>query len=153
MDLRQIGYVDDIIMADLMNCKNLKYLNVSCNPGITDHSLWKIAKLENLQNLLINYNSNISDIPFGQLRMEKLEKIELQNCRRITDPGIIELIKNSPNLECLDLVGSSITSETLVAAVDEMNFREDNKILKLLVNKSLRKFIDVRDIPPCLVIE
>ncbi|XP_044005672.1 F-box/LRR-repeat protein 2-like [Aphidius gifuensis] len=102
-----------ILIAD--KCKHLKYLNIEGPNNITENGFDVLTKLENLKELAIEYNQTITNNS-----VEKLKGLRVLNCRgckNLTDAGIIQVIKNCPDLERLDLCYiNNITLDTIIAA-------------------------------------
>ncbi|XP_044005674.1 F-box/LRR-repeat protein 2-like [Aphidius gifuensis] len=116
LDLSCIGLLQDSTIIFIANkCKRLKYLNIEGPNCITENGFDFLLKLENLQELAIDCNKAITNN-----FVEKLKGLRVLNCRNcinLTDAGIIQVIKNCPDLERLDLSYiNNITLDTIIAA-------------------------------------
>ncbi|XP_044005677.1 F-box/LRR-repeat protein 2-like [Aphidius gifuensis] len=116
LDLSCIKKLQDstiIFIAD--ECKHLKYLNIEGPNNITENAFDVLMKLENLKELTIDCNKTITNN-----FVEKLKGLRVLNCRgciNLTDAGIIQVIKNCPDLERLTLSFiDNITLDTIIAA-------------------------------------
>ncbi|XP_044005675.1 F-box/LRR-repeat protein 2-like [Aphidius gifuensis] len=116
LDLSGIKILQDstiILIAD--ECKHLKYLKIKGSNQLTEVGFEALTSFENLQKLSINRNTAITNN-----FVEKFKGLRVLNCRgciNLSDAGIIQVIKNCPDLERLDLCDmDKITLDTIIAA-------------------------------------
>ncbi|XP_044005671.1 F-box/LRR-repeat protein 2-like [Aphidius gifuensis] len=116
LDLSCIKILQDstiIMIAD--KCEHLKYLNIEGPNKLTDIGFNALTSLENLQELTIDGNMTITNN-----FVKKFKGLRVLNCRgcpNLTDANIIQVIKNCPDLEQLDLSFSdNITLDAIIAA-------------------------------------
>ncbi|KAF7996609.1 hypothetical protein HCN44_002255 [Aphidius gifuensis] len=130
LDLSYMCYVyDDVVFNIANNCCKLKYLNLKKCVLVTGISINKLAKLIDLEHLIVEklnlyenciYNIanncknlkslNISDSKYVQKsdimkigELKFLEHLELCNLSSVDDDGLINIIHNSCNLRYLDI--------------------------------------------------
>ncbi|XP_044005806.1 F-box/LRR-repeat protein 4-like [Aphidius gifuensis] len=89
------------ITAIANNCKNLKILQIQDCNVITEAALVAITKLENLQKLDISFIDIITDSFL--IKLKGLKELHCNGCKKLTKVGIIELIKNNPDLDVIDV--------------------------------------------------
>ncbi|XP_044007035.1 F-box/LRR-repeat protein 20-like [Aphidius gifuensis] len=87
---------DNTVIAIAHNCKNLKSLDISDFDDITETALVALTKLKNLEILRVG-SLNISDSFI--IRLKGLKVFDCDGCKELTDTGIIQFIKNNPDLE------------------------------------------------------
>ncbi|XP_015117878.1 uncharacterized protein LOC107041708 isoform X2 [Diachasma alloeum] len=117
-----------IVLSDIG--QNLKSLALTqCN--VTDEGIGHLRKLRQLEELDIGDNWKITGALLGTLK--GLRKLNCQSSS-VFDEGLIELIKNAPNLENLELMFTNIT-ELLLMEANEITKRRTNKLpLKMEVD-------------------
>ncbi|XP_044001407.1 receptor like protein 21-like [Aphidius gifuensis] len=128
---------DNTIIAIANNCKNLKSLDISGNSDdISETALVALTKLENLEILSVS-SRNISDSFI--IRLKGLKEFNCGHCRNLTDTGIIQFIKNNPDLEDIHAVGiDNITIDLVIGADQATKNRTNGIILRLRIsNKSI----------------
>ncbi|XP_044002163.1 uncharacterized protein LOC122848263 [Aphidius gifuensis] len=118
-------FQDSSIIAIANSCKNLQKLDMTVCVNITEAALMSIISLEKLEEIGISHMDGVTDNFIGKLK--GLKKVGCEYCKNITDAGIIECIKNCPNLDTLRLYGCNITIETFTGA-DEITKNRINNI-------------------------
>ncbi|XP_044004110.1 F-box/LRR-repeat protein 7-like [Aphidius gifuensis] len=114
-------FTDSSIIAVANKCKSLKNLNISRCKYITEAGLNAITSLELLQNLNV---SNIKSVKNSFIiKLKSLTSFEANKCKKITDSGIIQFIKNCPNLEHLHLFRTNMTINTIIGADRETKYQ------------------------------
>ncbi|XP_044005802.1 uncharacterized protein LOC122850802 [Aphidius gifuensis] len=91
---------DSTIIAIANNCKNLKSLEIAGCSAITETALVALTKLNNLQKLDVSF-LDITDSFISKLK--GLKELHCKGCTELADDGIIELIKNNPDLKEIDV--------------------------------------------------
>ncbi|XP_044006076.1 F-box/LRR-repeat protein 2-like [Aphidius gifuensis] len=120
-----------IAIAD--KCKYLKYLNVRGHNNLTKLSYDALTKLENLQELTVGCSLAVTNDFVKKLK--GLKVFNCDRCLRLTDDGIIQLIKNCPDLERLSLFHvMSITLNTIIAADLETKNRNNGIVLCIRIS-------------------
>ncbi|XP_044002176.1 F-box/LRR-repeat protein 4-like [Aphidius gifuensis] len=119
------NFPDSSIIAIANSCKNLQKLEMIACVNITEAALMSIISLEKLEELSVSNMDGVTDNFISKLK--GLKKLECRYCKNITDAGIIEFIKNCPNLHTLCLFGCNITIETFTGA-DEITKNRINNI-------------------------
>ncbi|XP_044003503.1 uncharacterized protein LOC122849039 [Aphidius gifuensis] len=105
---------DSTIIAVANNCKNLKYLNISRVSTITETALVALTNLENLQVLDVSFLERITDDFI--IKLKGLKELYCTSCINLTDTGIIQVIKNNPDLQELDIACiDNITIDSTIA--------------------------------------
>ncbi|XP_044001514.1 uncharacterized protein LOC122847729 [Aphidius gifuensis] len=124
---------DNTIIAIANNCKNLKSLDIcGISDDITETALVTLTKLENLEILRVSF-CNISDSFI--IKLKGLKKFDCDNCENLTDTGIIEFIKNNPDLQEIYAVGiDNITIDLVIAADQATKNRTNGIILRLRIS-------------------
>lgn len=80
-----------------------------------------------------------------------LKVLKCRGCDRISDPGIITLIKNANNLEELDLSRTtSITNNTIDAAIELTKSRKNNTVLKIVTGGTQIDPFKITEVSPFL---
>ncbi|XP_044001409.1 uncharacterized protein LOC122847662 [Aphidius gifuensis] len=130
------GIEDNTIIAIANNCKNLKSLNIQGYNKITETALFALTKLKNLEILKVGYY-NISDSFI--IRLKGLKVFDCNDCKELTDTGIIQFIKNNPDLEKLSVQGiKNITIDLVIGADQATKHRTNGIILHIRIsNKSI----------------
>ncbi|XP_044000959.1 uncharacterized protein LOC122847388 [Aphidius gifuensis] len=120
---------DSTVIAITNNCKNLKSLDIGGCTAVTETALVALTNLENLQKLNIGF-LDISDSFI--IKLKGLKKLNCLDCKKLTDAGIIQLIKNNPDLEDIGLsYVDNITINTVIAANQATKNRTNGVILYL----------------------
>ncbi|XP_044001490.1 putative adenylate cyclase regulatory protein [Aphidius gifuensis] len=106
---------DSTITAIANNCKNLKSLDIQGSTGLTETALVALSNLENLQKLDVSYLDIITDSFL--IKLKGLKELYCNKCTNLTDVGIIQFIKNNPDLELLSVYCiNNITFDMIIAA-------------------------------------
>ncbi|XP_044004460.1 F-box/LRR-repeat protein 2-like [Aphidius gifuensis] len=119
------NFPDSSIIAIANSCKNLRKLEMTACVNITEAALMPIISLEKLEEINVNYMNGLTDNFISKLK--GLKKFGCACCKNITDAGIIEFIKNCPNLHTLCVFGCNITIKTFIGA-DEITKHRTNNI-------------------------
>ncbi|KAK0157625.1 hypothetical protein PV328_011339 [Microctonus aethiopoides] len=99
---------DDNLIHISNNCKQLEALCIDeCN-RLTDKGIISIVNLPNLQSLNMRNLDNITDESIGNLSSESLGRLQCDYCK-ITNEGVIKLIKNSRTLWFINLQNTLAT--------------------------------------------
>ncbi|XP_044003392.1 uncharacterized protein LOC122848962 [Aphidius gifuensis] len=111
------GVEDEFLIKLCNNAKNLNYLHI-IGTHITDNGISAIGNLEELEDfdMGLNYdgpqstkNEFITDKSIQSLFNQKLFSLDISNCRKVTDEGVIQLVKNLPNLDVLFIENTKVT--------------------------------------------
>ncbi|XP_044002666.1 F-box/LRR-repeat protein fbxl-1-like [Aphidius gifuensis] len=115
LDLRAAKNLEDsTIIAIANNCTNLKSLVISGCIAITEKALFALTKLESLQKLDVSV-LDISDSFI--IKLKGLKELCCVGCEKLTDTGIIQFIKNNPDLEEISVWDvDNVTIESVIAA-------------------------------------
>ncbi|XP_044005829.1 F-box/LRR-repeat protein 2-like [Aphidius gifuensis] len=100
---------DSTIIAIANKCKNLKYLGIGDCQDITETALMALTSMENLKKLEIRRNPNVTNNFIVKLKGLKL--LNCKSCEKLTDAGLIQFIKNCPDLEDLIIDVTNITKD------------------------------------------
>ncbi|XP_044001450.1 uncharacterized protein LOC122847698 [Aphidius gifuensis] len=119
---------DNTIITIANNCKNLKYLDICSHDDhdITETAFVALEKLENLEILRVG-SRNISDSYIS--RLKGLKVFFCAYSWNLTDTGIIQLIKNNPDLEEICAFGIENFTIDLVVAADQATKNRTNGII------------------------
>ncbi|XP_044001447.1 uncharacterized protein LOC122847694 [Aphidius gifuensis] len=129
LSLSDTERIDDNTIIDIANnCKNLKHLDICTNDdnNITETALLALTKLENLEILRVA-SHDISDSYIS--RLKGLKEFICSYCWNLTDTGIIQLIKNNPDLEEICAFGLETFTIDLVIGADEATKNRTNGII------------------------
>ncbi|XP_044010003.1 F-box/LRR-repeat protein 4-like [Aphidius gifuensis] len=127
LKLRMGRYLEDsTIIAIADNCKNLKSLDIRRCRAITEKALVALTKLENLQKLDVSM-LNITDSFISKLK--GLKELHCARCKNLTDTGIIQFIKNNPDLGVIDVSRIDNITYNLVIAANQVTKNRTNGII------------------------
>ncbi|XP_044020589.1 uncharacterized protein LOC122860436 [Aphidius gifuensis] len=127
-----INLEDSTIIAIANNCKNLKILQIQNHRNITERGLVALKNLKNLQKLDVT-SLNITDDFI--IKLKGLKKLRCSKCQKLTNAGIIQFIKNNPDLEVIDVSGiKNITIDLIIAADHATKNRMNGTILHLTIS-------------------
>ncbi|XP_044001718.1 uncharacterized protein LOC122847889 [Aphidius gifuensis] len=124
-NLQNLEHLDSSLLAIAYSCENLQKLDISSCFYITEAALMSLTTLEKLEEISVGNIDGVTDNFISELK--GLKKLFCEYCKNITDAGIIECIKNCPNLDTLNLYHSNITINTLTGA-DEITKNRTNNI-------------------------
>ncbi|XP_044000998.1 F-box/LRR-repeat protein 3-like [Aphidius gifuensis] len=123
---------DSTIIAIANNCKNLRLLAINRCTAVTETAFVAITNLKNLQELDVT-SPNITDDFI--IKLKGLKKLICFKCRELTNAGIIQFIKNNPDLEVIDVSGiKNITNDLIIAADHATRNRTNGIILHLTIS-------------------
>ncbi|XP_044020719.1 F-box/LRR-repeat protein 3-like [Aphidius gifuensis] len=131
LDLNDVGNLyDSTIIAIANNCKNLKSLDIRSCTGITETGLNALTNLENLQKLNVSHLDITTDSFL--IKLKGLKELHCDECKEITDAGIIQFIKNSPDLEKISVrLINNITNVMVIGANQATEIRTNEKFKNL----------------------
>ncbi|KAI4305372.1 hypothetical protein L6164_028742 [Bauhinia variegata] len=114
---RCTGITDAGIAAIAHGCPSLEGINIAYNTKITDNSLVSLSKCLNLRRLEIRGCPQISWVGFSavSVRCKQLTVLDIKKCHNVNDTVMIQLAKNSQNLERMKLSHCSVTDVGLIA--------------------------------------
>ncbi|XP_044003964.1 uncharacterized protein LOC122849337 [Aphidius gifuensis] len=120
---------DPAIIAIAKNFKLLKCLNIGgCD--ITSNALIALTSLKNLKELNVAHNDNIEDNFIVKLR--GIKSLNCSVCKKLTDAGVIQFIKNNPDLEFLNIsFNTNVTMDTIIAAEEAVKNRINDTFLSI----------------------
>ncbi|XP_044019983.1 pre-mRNA-splicing factor CWC22 homolog [Aphidius gifuensis] len=131
---------DSTIIAIANHCKNLKSLDIQCCTSLTETALVALTNFKNLQKLNVNHINTITDSFI--IKLKGLKELHCNQCKKLTNAGVIQLIKNNPDLELLDVYYiDNITIDLIIAAdqatknrfsVDELTLQEISEATTLV---------------------
>ncbi|XP_044001388.1 uncharacterized protein LOC122847647 [Aphidius gifuensis] len=125
-------FEDSTIIAIANNCKNLKSLDIQDYPALTEAALVALTNLKNLEKLNVGSLDIITDSFLIKLR--GLKKLHCNLCMNITDAGVIQFIKNNPDLEKISVGGiDNITIDLIIGADQATKNRTNGIILHIRV--------------------
>lgn len=111
LDLRACEKVSDAgVIAIAQRCPDLSYLNVGRikrSEAITDLSIVEICKRTSVETLGLA-GCAISDesvLAVARHRGLQIERLSMNQCHKITDYALCELLRSSPRLQVLEVVG------------------------------------------------
>lgn len=154
--------VSDEDLAGLAGMKQLKFLDLSDNPRITDAGIAALAGLENLRYLNLT-NTSVTGTGFkDRADMVSLYQLDLTDCP-VTDESLAA-IPHFPKLEELLIGGTEVTDKGLMSLVGWHSLRRADRTLRttkagskafneafLAARRKARdagEKMDPRDIPP-----
>lgn len=113
----------------------LRYLDMSKYVDITGRALMELATLENLEVLILNnLEYDIDEFNEAIGLFSHLKKFECSGCTDIVDNGIGSLLKNSKNLEFLDISRTGVTSRSVRLANKALKSRTNNIKLTVIID-------------------
>ncbi|XP_044001535.1 putative adenylate cyclase regulatory protein [Aphidius gifuensis] len=129
LNLRRANNLEDsTIIAIANNCKNLKKLDIRDCKTITKTALVALTNLKNLQILNVSYLDNIITNSFI-IKLTGLKELDCSYCRKLTNSGIIQFIKNNPDLEFLNVCFIEKITANLITAADKATKNRTNGII------------------------
>ncbi|XP_044001732.1 F-box/LRR-repeat protein 2-like [Aphidius gifuensis] len=122
---------DSTITAIANNCKNLKSLDIESCKAITETALVGLTNLKNLQKLNVSYLDTITDSFL--IKLKGLKELDCSYCKKLTNSGIIQFIKNNPDLKKIDVydLDGNITSDMVISADQATKNRTNGIILHI----------------------
>ncbi|XP_044020974.1 F-box/LRR-repeat protein 2-like [Aphidius gifuensis] len=132
LDLNDVrNLYDSTIIAIANNCKNLKSLDIQDCTSLTETALVALTNLENLHKLNVS-NLDITTDSF-LIKLKGLKELHCDECKEITDAGIIKFIKNNPDLKKISVGGIyNITTDMVIAADQATKNRTNGIILHIM---------------------
>ena len=89
-------------LQQLKHCNNLKTLNLSYSPQLSDHMLGQLKCNESLESLSIAGCENITDAGLAHIvKMRCLKWLDCSKLEMVTDHGLLRLVKELKDLEYL----------------------------------------------------
>ncbi|XP_044001410.1 uncharacterized protein LOC122847663 [Aphidius gifuensis] len=134
LSLNNAEYIEDnTIIAIANNCKNLKYLDIcGIRDDIAETAIVALTKLENLEKLSVDFH-NISDSFI--ISLKGIKNLYCEYCQDLTDTGIIQFIKNNPDLEEIYAMEmKNITYDLVIGADQATKNRTNGIILRLRIS-------------------
>ncbi|XP_044001847.1 uncharacterized protein LOC122848086 [Aphidius gifuensis] len=139
------GYttVEASIFDDILKLQYIESLNLACilNIGrsrITSTAYIALTSLKNLKELNIESNENVEDNFIVQLR--EIKSLSCSQCKQLTDAGVIQFIKNNPDLEFLDISYiTNVTIDTIIAAEEVSKNRTNDTFLAIKTDDPVLK--------------
>ncbi|XP_044005800.1 SCF E3 ubiquitin ligase complex F-box protein grrA-like [Aphidius gifuensis] len=117
---------DSTIIAIANNCKKLKSLEIRGSSAITETALVALTKLKNLQKLDVSF-LDITDSFIDKLK--GLKELHCDHCKKLTEAGVIQLIKNNPDLKDISVWGIDNITINLVIDADQVTKNRTNGII------------------------
>ncbi|XP_044021237.1 F-box protein SKP2B-like [Aphidius gifuensis] len=135
LKLRSVKIVDDLFLYNLSRkCLNLKHLNLAQCNKVSDTGIIELTKLDKLEELILNRSTNnivdISDKSIRQFR--NLKKLHCFGCDCVTHDGIIKVLKNSPELELLDIGNTEVSPTIFLPIASSLTRHRTNNIILTL---------------------
>ncbi|XP_044002984.1 uncharacterized protein LOC122848757 isoform X4 [Aphidius gifuensis] len=113
------GVRDEFLINLGHNAKKLKCLEI-IGTDITDTGMSAINNLEQLEDFNLGLtdptskkNEFITDESIQCLFNQKLYSLDISNCIKITDKGVIKLVENLPDLDLLFIKNTKVTREAV----------------------------------------
>ncbi|XP_044001364.1 uncharacterized protein LOC122847631 [Aphidius gifuensis] len=129
------------LIAITSKCVHLNYLNIeNMRCGITANVVRTLANLKNLKTLIINWIHNITDRLIKKLT--GITTLHCFGCEHLTDTGVIEFIKNCPDLECLEIGLNHKLTEKIIVFADHVTRERTNNIILHLTTYSENEKVD-----------
>ncbi|KAF7993428.1 hypothetical protein HCN44_010014 [Aphidius gifuensis] len=135
---------DSTIIAIANNCKNLNILHIKNQKAITETALVALTNLENLQQLDVSYLNIITDDFI--IKLKGLKTLNCSYCPKLTNVGIIQFIKNNPDLEQMCVLQSNIATDLVIAADQATKNRTNGIILQLSIDYWFNREFSARPI-------
>ncbi|XP_044001433.1 uncharacterized protein LOC122847684 [Aphidius gifuensis] len=135
LSLNDVENIDDHTILAIANyCKNLKSLGIQGGSTISETALVALTNLEKLEILNVG-SRDISDNFI--IRLKGLKKFNCDNCEKLTDVGVIQFIKNNPDLENIYVNDIDNITTNLVSGADQATKnRTTGIILHIEINDS-----------------
>ncbi|XP_044001529.1 uncharacterized protein LOC122847744 [Aphidius gifuensis] len=118
---------DSTIIAIANNCKNLKSLNIKGCRGLTKTALDALTNLKNLQILDVGILHTVTDSFL--IKLKGFKRIYCDECDNLTDAGIIQFIKNNPDLEMISIFYIGRITDHLIIGADQATKNRTNGII------------------------
>ncbi|XP_044009629.1 uncharacterized protein LOC122853310 [Aphidius gifuensis] len=118
----RIWPIQDNSLYNIANTiKNLKLLWVRSD-RITDDGVVAISKMNNLQYLGFLGSNHVTDYSIKLLK--NMKRLILPRSNKITDYSVTKVLENSPNMEKLCVMGTSVTAKFFKKAAEISNNRK-----------------------------
>lgn len=109
----------DNLFLEFANENKLEHLEIE-DGILSDEGLKYLNRFTNLKYFKLAYKCDFSDdLLNSTIPKNKIEILILTGCNAITDAGLIEFIKKTPNLKYLDVSGCTEISEQFVIKANE----------------------------------
>ncbi|XP_044001254.1 uncharacterized protein LOC122847322 [Aphidius gifuensis] len=124
---------DSTIIAIANNCKNLKSLDITACTDLTEAALVALTNLKNLQKLNVECLDIVTDSFL--IKLKGIKELYCDDCQNFTDAGIIQFIKNNPDLEKISVrYINNITVDIVIAADQATKNRTNGIILHIIMD-------------------
>jgi F-box and leucine-rich repeat protein 2/20 len=112
---------DQDLRVILQACREVTHFDLSRCAGLSDLSFYELAKhVPRLTDLNLSrcniYDGGLIDIA---TRCQKLIALNINRCTTLSDKGVVESIRNAPNLQMLNVSGCGF-SETLLQKIKQI---------------------------------
>lgn len=132
LNLNGIEITDNNFLIYLAkNCKKLTEFKFYYGLDVSDIRIMPLTKMDNLKTLGITTiceNKNITSISLSEFK--NIKQFECIRNNNLSDFAIIKIIKNSPNLDFLNVRCTSVTSKIIREAVALVRSRRGDTVLK-----------------------
>ncbi|KVH93520.1 F-box/LRR-repeat protein 3 isoform X4 [Cynara cardunculus var. scolymus] len=134
LDLYRCSNVgDDGLRFLATGCKKMRKLNLSYCTKVTDKGMVYLGLLEELSDLELRSNGNVTDTGLIALASgcRKLSELDIKNCQNIGDAGFWSLAFYSWNLQQINLSYCSVSDVGLCMMMGNLTRLQDAKLVNL----------------------
>ncbi|CAG9321566.1 unnamed protein product [Blepharisma stoltei] len=114
-----VNYVDENSIIDLFNtCCDMRTLGLDNFKQLSDICVEALCnKSPNLETLSLSF-TRISDSSLIHISsLKKLQYLSLRNCKKLSEPGLIELLRDLPELEALNFSATSNITDQVISVL------------------------------------
>ncbi|XP_024980317.1 F-box/LRR-repeat protein 3 isoform X2 [Cynara cardunculus var. scolymus] len=124
---------DDGLRFLATGCKKMRKLNLSYCTKVTDKGMVYLGLLEELSDLELRSNGNVTDTGLIALASgcRKLSELDIKNCQNIGDAGFWSLAFYSWNLQQINLSYCSVSDVGLCMMMGNLTRLQDAKLVNL----------------------
>ncbi|KAF7987522.1 hypothetical protein HCN44_003284 [Aphidius gifuensis] len=138
--MNRVNSVNNILIASIVfNCLKLKHLDLSNSTNLSERAYSDIAKLKNLERLVIVHSLDAQNaIP---TEMPQLKYFNCSKSHKVYDEHVEKFLINCPNLEELVICQNPITLKIFNIAAKLTNQRKNNIPLTIYTSANFLPFI------------
>ncbi|XP_044009405.1 uncharacterized protein LOC122853172 [Aphidius gifuensis] len=137
LKMLECSITDNELYTIANSFKHLLLLQINSRQG-TDNGVVALSKMNNLQYVLIDGLTNITDSSVKLLK--NLITLGLPCSNKVTDDSVLTVLENSPNMNALAVYGVNVTAKLVKKAAAILEKREKRLVLYVLYMPDLQQY-------------